>query len=148
MRMRLIAIAAVALCLAPDAPIDAAKEEQEKLQGVWALASSERDGRAEPGDAANGLELEFAADTFRFRLPAGARHPQPYKLDPGAKPKAIDWLAGGKHGPSKSLLGIYELDGDTLEICWGNEGGERPKEFVTGAGKGVWRWALKRKERK
>jgi uncharacterized protein (TIGR03067 family) len=148
MRTRFIVIAAVGLCLAADSPKDASKEDQEKLRGVWAFASSERDGKQERSESEDALELEFAAESFRFHLPAGARHPQPYRLDPDAKPKGIDWLAGGKHGPSEPLLGIYELEGDTLKICWGQSGGQRPKEFATGAGKGEWLWVLKRAEKK
>jgi uncharacterized protein (TIGR03067 family) len=147
MQTRFIVIATAAVCLAADSHEDAAKEDREKLQGVWAITSSERDGKPEQGDSKSPLELGFAAETFRFHLPAGARHPQPYQLDPNAKPKAIDWLAGGRHGPSEPLLGIYELEGDTLKICWG-QNGRRPKEFASGAGKGAWLWVLKRAARK
>jgi uncharacterized protein (TIGR03067 family) len=118
--------------------------DAEKVPGVWRFTSSERDGKAEPCDPKNPLEVEFTGETFRFSLPAGASHPQGYKLDPTAKPKAIDWLAGGKHGSSKPLAGIYELDGDTLKICWGTGGGGRPKEFTTKAETGEWLWVLKR----
>ena len=85
----------------------------EQIPGIWLVASSERDGKAEPGDQKDPLQLEFTDKTFRFRLPGGARHPQSYKLDPTAKPKAIDWV-GGKNGPTKPVPGIYQLDGEQL----------------------------------
>jgi uncharacterized protein (TIGR03067 family) len=118
--------------------------DEERIQGVWKLVSSEREGKREPGDVKYPLQLVFSTDTLRFALPAGARHPQPYKLDATRKPKRIDWLAGGKNGPSKPVPGIYELDGDTLKICWGGPGKERPRRFKTKAGTGDWLWICKR----
>jgi hypothetical protein len=32
------------------------------------------------------------------------------------------------------LLGIYELDGDTVKFCFGGPGKERPTEFTTKEG--------------
>jgi RNA polymerase sigma factor (sigma-70 family) len=45
-----------------------------------------------------------------------------YKLDPNPRPKAID-LTSPRFG---TYLGIYELQGDTLKICYGEK---RPTEF-------------------
>jgi uncharacterized protein (TIGR03067 family) len=118
--------------------------DAERIQGVWTFTSSQRAGKAENLPEGDFLKMEFAADAFRFHLPAGARHAQPYKLDSGRKPKTIDWLAGGRNGPSEPLLGIYELDGDILRICWGKKGQERPTEFKTATGAGDWLWVLKR----
>jgi uncharacterized protein (TIGR03067 family) len=143
MRPHWLLLSAVALLSGADAAPKPQKAE-DRIQGVWELVSSEREGRIEPGSERDPLQLEFTADTFRFRLPAGARHPQPYKLDPGKKPKLIDWLAGGRHGPSKPVPGIYELEGDRLKICWGGEGKARPQEFTTKAGAGEWLWSLRR----
>jgi uncharacterized protein (TIGR03067 family) len=118
--------------------------DAERIQGVWTFTSSEREGKDENiGDKVS-LQMEFTADTFRFRLPAGARHTQPYKLDASKRPKTIDWLAGGKTGPTEPLFGIYELEGDTLKICWGKKGMARPGEFNTKTGAGDWLWVLKR----
>jgi uncharacterized protein (TIGR03067 family) len=53
-----------------------------------------------------------------------------YKLDPTKTPKSIDCLLS--EGPYKGLVvaGIYELNGDTLKICWSAWGVlEHPIEF-------------------
>lgn len=139
----LLLLPAVALLSGADAP-KKPPTDGDRIQGAWNLVSSERGGKAEAGDEKQPLQMEFTAETFRFRLPAGARHPQPYKFDPERTPKTIDWLPDGKHGPSKSVPGIYELDGDTLKICWGVGDKERPQEFKTKAGKDDWLWVLKR----
>src|SRR6478672_702546 len=130
MRWPSLLVPAVALHSGADAP-KKPPADGDRIQGVWNLVSSERGGKAEAGDERQPLQIEFTAESFRFRLPAGARHSQPYKLDAGTTPKAIDWVPGGKNGPSKSVPGIYELDGDTLKICWGEGDKERPREFKT-----------------
>jgi uncharacterized protein (TIGR03067 family) len=136
-------LSAVAL-LSQGGAAEKPQKDEDKLRGLWTLTSSERNGKKEIEEGKLPLGVEFTAETFRFQLPAGARHPQPYKLDAGKKPKAIDWLPGDKNRLSKPLLGIYELEGDTLKICWGKQGGERPREFKSTAGGDEWLWVLKR----
>src|SRR5205823_4754039 len=46
------------------------------------------------------------------------------KIDAAKKPKTIDLSMNGE-----DRLGIYEIDGDTLKICYNDPGEERPKEF-------------------
>lgn len=121
-------------------------KDEEKIQGVWVFASGERDGKQELSDLKDRLEMEFAADAFRFHLPAGARHLQPFKLDSGPSPKTIDWLPGEKNVLLKPVQGIYKLAGDKLKICWGEQGAPRPKEFTAKAGTKQWLWVLNRKK--
>jgi hypothetical protein len=53
-----------------------------------------------------------------------------FKLDAAAKPKAIDLNLDGGAG-----LGIFSLEGDTLNICFTDSGkAERPAEFTTNEG--------------
>jgi uncharacterized protein (TIGR03067 family) len=70
-----------------------------------------------------------------------------YKLDPAAKPKAIDPDNGG----SKSFEWVYTLHGDTLKFCGSlMVGGERPKEVTSKEGSQTRLLILKRevKEKK
>jgi uncharacterized protein (TIGR03067 family) len=56
--------------------------------------------------------------------------------DSSVQPHVIDLTGPGQTRPA---LGIYELDGDTLRICWATEEADaRPKVFrttATGGGK-------------
>ena len=47
---------------------------------------------------------------------------RPFSVDPSAMPAEIDFEYGGL-GPTP---GIYEIDGDTLTLCWGRT---RPERF-------------------
>jgi uncharacterized protein (TIGR03067 family) len=134
MRCRWLLLLVAVLLVGADEP-KKVPTDADRIQGVWQFESSERAGKK-----------EITADTFRFHLPAGARHPQPYKLDPAKAPKTIDWLPDGKRGPTDPLPGIYALDGDTLKICWGPKGKDRPKEFKTTTDRDDWLWVLKRKK--
>ena len=54
-----------------------------------------------------------------------------YKIDDSAKPKSIDLLNfksgdGGQLGDNK---GIYTIDGETMKLCTGGPGNDRPTEF-------------------
>ncbi len=55
------------------------------------------------------------------------------KLDSSARPKALDIT--GTEGPNKgkTILAIYELDGDTFRVCYDLSGKSRPTEFKTKA---------------
>jgi uncharacterized protein (TIGR03067 family) len=57
-----------------------------------------------------------------------------YTLDVASKPKGM--TVNGTEGPSqgKSFPAIYELDGDTLRICYDLSGAKRPTDFRSTAG--------------
>jgi uncharacterized protein (TIGR03067 family) len=53
-------------------------------------------------------------------------------IDPSTSPKSIDVEITRGSLIGKTVLGIYELKGKKLTICWGDPGGEkRPTKFVT-----------------
>ena len=56
------------------------------------------------------------------------------KLNPATKPKEMDIT--GTEGPNKgkTILAIYQRDGDTLRVCYDLSGKNRPKEFKTKEG--------------
>ena len=56
------------------------------------------------------------------------------KLDPSKSPKTLD--AAVTEGPNKGgvILGIYEISGDTLKVCFDPEGKKRPTQFKTLSG--------------
>lgn len=53
-----------------------------------------------------------------------------FKLSPDESPKQIDMSAKLEDEDEvQTMKGIYRLDGDSLVICVGGGGGERPTEF-------------------
>jgi uncharacterized protein (TIGR03067 family) len=63
------------------------------------------------------------------------------RVDNSQQPKAIDLtgitLGGSQAGKTGGAVGIYEMSGNTLKICFTSLGGQRPKTFQTQAGSGT-----------
>ena len=58
------------------------------------------------------------------------------KIDATKKPRTIDTEITSGENKGKIVLGIYEIEGDTLRICAALPGKGRPKAFSAPAGSG------------
>lgn len=125
--MLLPAALSVGLLMAADAKDDAVKKDTEAMQGKWQLVSLERDGKSVdvPKDAVRVVK----DDTYTITPRPGVTIEGTYKIDPTAKPKTIDITPTTSDNKGKTALGIYEIDGDMLKICWAPSGKDRPTEF-------------------
>jgi RNA polymerase sigma factor (sigma-70 family) len=120
-----------------DKKADKPKEDKEAILGTWKLSAFEVDGKDASDSTEEGKKFKEATVTItaeRIVIESGAHLLEmTYKLDPAAKPKAID-LDNGK---GKSWNGVYSLDGKTLKICTPCEPeGARPTEVATKEGSG------------
>jgi uncharacterized protein (TIGR03067 family) len=110
------------------------QKEREALQGTWQVVGLEAAGRAMPAYTYRGLTVVIAGDRITFRTRGGSRKEATFKLDPSARPRAIDLtFVGGKH-KGKARRGVYALEGDTLRLCTDAPGRERPTALATRAG--------------
>jgi uncharacterized protein (TIGR03067 family) len=135
---------AFAAVLIAGLPIGAHGEtDQQRLQGVWQVLAVYAFGKKGPAEAIKGMTYTFTGDTLVI-APAepGSNSEFTITLDPAKKPKKIDLKIIKGPGKGETMVGIYDLDGDALEICFADK--VRPTDFVTKAksGAGV---ALKRK---
>ncbi|HJZ91193.1 MAG TPA: TIGR03067 domain-containing protein [Gemmataceae bacterium] len=146
MRM-LVSVAAVTLVLGADAPADAVKTETAQLEGEWTMVSGKRDGQKLPDDfVKSGKRVAkdgVSTVTFGDPLFMKAR----LTIDPGKKPKTIDYEVIDGQGKGKTVLGIYEIDGNTVKFCFAAPDKERPTEFASKEGSGhtlsVWKRTAK-----
>jgi uncharacterized protein (TIGR03067 family) len=122
---------------------EAAKTDAEKLTGAWQATSVETDGAKAPADFAAKIQLRFEKGFLMIKGLFGDNREVPcqLKLDPDKKPKTLDYTG---LGTKQTVLGIYELDGDTLKLCIITKERERPKEFKTEAGSNLTLMELKR----
>jgi uncharacterized protein (TIGR03067 family) len=133
---------------AADKPEDNALQRgRESLEGTWVVASVVRDPRERGEGEAKGLEVVVKGEKVVVKDPA---EDKPLgglviKIDPTRTPKTLDaWSDETAFGKSVEdilkeppALGIYELGGDTLRVCWAPpEKRERPTEFASKPGSG------------
>src|SRR5262245_49255477 len=93
-----------------------AEEAPKKLQGAWTATKAQRDGKA--ADDVVGHRLSFTGDRFQIRSADGkSLYAGTVRVDPSAKPAAIDFEHTEGALKGKVWKGIYALDGDTLKTC-------------------------------
>ena len=135
MKARLLMIPLVGLALAAaEAAENAGKEELKRLQGTWRMVSVEVDGKKIPEEDLKQMAVVFRGDAYTVKQGDTEVEKGTQKVDPTKKPKTID--AHILEGPDKGKdqLGIYELNGDALKVCFAAPGQERPKEFASKPG--------------
>lgn len=118
-------------------------DDAQQIQGFWAGATYVQDGQGE-GETIDPKEspVRWVFKESKVTLltdvdEATSPHPNgTFKLDPTKDPKTIDITFPPEAGVKKSqvILGIYEIKGDTLKICYGSEDTARPNEFKSSAG--------------
>jgi len=135
----------VVLLVAAPAPPEKEKKDEQKIQGNWTVVSREFIGKKAPEAELKALKVTIKDGTIT--LDDGKKKEKiPYKLDPSKKPKTID-LANTGIESKETTLAIYELDGDTLKICWSEKDPEhRATKFASDEDSGQTMIVLKREK--
>ena len=118
---------------------DAKNAEDQKLQGTWQVLRQEYDGNDVNTEE---TRVVISPGKIIIKDKRGERT-IPYTLDPSMKPKTID-LTLPSNGTAIPCIGIYQLDGDTLKICFGEKGQARPTEWTSPKGSRLTLFVLRR----
>jgi uncharacterized protein (TIGR03067 family) len=111
--------------LAGLARAEAADPDLEKLQGKWVVESFHYNGNVV--ERMNGAIREFSKDTYTLTPKEGEAISGTVKsVDSTKTPKEIDLDVN-----NQTLKGIYQLDGDTLKLCYNLITRQRPTEFAS-----------------
>ena len=110
------------------------EKEARKFQGTWTFESSVTGGEELPADDLKMFVVIFEGDKHTVKKGDEVIQVGTQKLDPSKSPKTIDVTM--TEGPSKGtvMLGIYEIDADTLKVCFDPQGKKRPTEFKSAPG--------------
>jgi uncharacterized protein (TIGR03067 family) len=119
------------------------------LQGNWNIDTMEWGDRSLPKELMKGYKFVFAGNKLTWEGAIGMQSkggnvtaldgafPCDFKIDPGKEPKQIDITLHLKQG-DRTVLGIYEIKGDTLKVCYFTSNtGRRPVEFSTNDNRSV-----------
>jgi RNA polymerase sigma factor (sigma-70 family) len=118
------------------------KEDKAPLQGAWDVIAHDTLGRpASKEFLARKHQWVFAGAKLTLRDKDGVAREGTFRIDPEKKPKVLDvTFQGGLPAGARALVpaeeaqeGIYELEGDTLKVCYGYPGKGRPTEFASKA---------------
>src|SRR5262245_15228368 len=108
----------VALAAADTPAEDAAKREKEKLLGTWTVTQLEVNGTRFPAEATKDFQFIFAADKMTRQRGGKVESEAAYRVNPSKSPKWMDFTDGASKEKEKVVPVIYELDGDTLKLCF------------------------------
>jgi uncharacterized protein (TIGR03067 family) len=109
------------------------EKEFKKFQGTWTFASVEAGGKEQPAAEFKTMTVTFEGDKFTVKKGDKAIQVGTQKLDPSRSPKTIDVKVTEGLSKGAHMLGIYEIKGDTLKVCFDPEGKKRPTEFTSAA---------------
>ena len=130
----------LALAIGAPAPKKLA-EAPPKLDGDWVVESFEGPKKGPPGN------LTFRFTENKISILEGMKdrsEDAAYTVDLTKKPATIDLRPEKGGGKEMVVLGIIEVTGDAMKLCFGRDNQDRPKEFKGDAEKGVMMITLKR----
>lgn len=144
--MKRLSVLCVVLGLAVVASAQEAKKaaafDPAKLVGEWSYTEGMRGGE-KVGKESLSAKVTFTKDMVTVPAGPDAKFLMAYKLDTKKSPVEIDLEI--KDGPVKEgkALGIIQLDGDTLKLCYTPEG-KRPAKFESTKENNAFYFVLKR----
>jgi uncharacterized protein (TIGR03067 family) len=144
MKWRALVLAAAVVAVAADAKDDANKKDLDALQGSWKVQKLIRGGDEAPGKDSEKVVFLFEGNKVSIDEGRPKKETATFKLDATKKPKAIDFVPETK---KESAEGVYDLDGDTLKLCFTRPGTARPKEVASEKGSETILVVLKRQKK-
>ncbi len=116
-----MALASTGWCADPPAK-DAA------INGNWKLASGERSGEKMPDDVLKSIHLTLANGKYLAKV--GDQTDQgTYTIDASKTPHTLTLTGTSGPNKGKTMLAIFELDKETLKVCYDLSGKAFPAKF-------------------
>jgi uncharacterized protein (TIGR03067 family) len=117
---------------------DRVRKELARLEGVWRPTWVESGGVRAAAKEIEGFDDPFVVKEgkTKWTTTEGKEYDVAIKVDPTKTPKILDRKVINREGPLKDLVSraIYELEGDTLRICFNAEQEDkRPTKFTSEA---------------
>jgi uncharacterized protein (TIGR03067 family) len=108
-----------------------------QLEGTWEIVSATQDGKKVSSE--DQAKMRFVVKDGKWQIKKGEQTVEEgtFKIDPSTTPHSIDVTPGSGEHKGQTLLGIYEVKGDTARDCFSMQTGkQRPKTFSAEEGSG------------
>jgi uncharacterized protein (TIGR03067 family) len=110
------------------------KSDLDKLKGAWKATSGETGGQPLPNDFLDSVTFTIKGDKYTFKVADMEDEEGTLKLDSTKKPAQMDVSITKGNDKGKKQFAIYQIEGDTLKLCFSAPEQERPKDFTTKEG--------------
>jgi uncharacterized protein (TIGR03067 family) len=108
-------------------------EDLPRFAGTWRMAQAQMAGKMVAADALKGVTVKVDDASYQVTMDrdptAEPVERGTFSLQPEAQPKAITLKVTAGQGAGKTVLAIYEFEGDKLRVCYDLSGTKRPTEF-------------------
>jgi len=131
MKRLAISLLTLLICCTAFAQVEGTKEELGKLTGNYKLVRGEEAGKPLPEAALKVSKLTITGDKHVVKIGEEVPMVGTHTVNPFEKPNSIDVSDTAGRFASKSIKGIYKLDGDELTVSFSPPGEARPREFNT-----------------
>ena len=131
--MKTLLCLCLVFCASLQAFGDEPSDETKALNGVWLPVTAELAGVPMPDAVLKTITLKMDNGKYEVSV-AGELDKGVYRVNATVNPKTV--TVTGMAGPNagKIFPAIYDLQGETLRVCYDLSGAGRPKEFKTAAG--------------
>ncbi len=132
MSYRWFVVLALAFPLSP--VVRGADAGDDKMDGTWLMESAEIGGQKFPDEIRKAAKLVIKDGKYTVTIGPGESDQGTVKLDLKAKPKTMDITSTDGPNKGKTILAIYELNDDTMKVCYDLGGKSRPTAFKSEPG--------------
>ncbi len=116
-------------------------DDKAGLQGMWMVEKAIENGTEIPAKERQKLKVEFQGNKILMH-DGDMADKNTFAIGKDKSLKALDVLIEKKD--ERPIMGIYELKGDNLKICFAKQGDKRPTEFASTKASGSLLLELKR----
>ena len=105
----------------------------EILDGIWLPVDAELSGQQLPDGSLGNLELALSGESYVLKVNGTAVDQGVIELFPETTPPAMQIAGSDRPNKGRIIPAIYQLNADTLTICYDLSGAATPSGFKTEA---------------
>jgi len=129
----------------PDKEESARAQQDEKgLSGTWNVVNIGGNGKTMPAERVGDMKVSISARQYTTTKSGKVIEQATITTDPSKQPKTIDLAITQGEAKGQTLLGIYEITGDKLQIALSEPGAARATEIANRVGLRQDVWELRR----